>query len=141
MSRSRRSSRSASRQGLLSTPTCCSPVARTLGDAMPPLLQQRPLLQLQITFDERRAEVPGDDVEAQHAAAAQQLEALPAARDELLGRGPLISTRRRAARRRQCATSSRDWFGSWTSVRITTIERRPTRRAIWVSAWPKSGST
>src|SRR6266851_8553750 len=103
MSRSRPSSPSASRQALLFTPTCCLPGARTLGDATPPLLQQRPLLQLQITFDERRAEVPSDDVEAQHAAAAQQLEALPAARDELLGRGPLISTRRRGDRCIACA--------------------------------------
>ena len=77
--------------GSACTRTCCSPGASTRCEC----LQQRPLLQLQITFDERRAEVPGDDVEAQHPAAAQQLEALPAARDELLGRGPLIRARRR----------------------------------------------
>ena len=50
-------------------------------------------------------------------------------------------TRWRADSLRQWATSSFEASGSCTSVRITTIERRPSLSARWVSACPKSGST
>src|SRR5229473_2213183 len=54
-------------------------------------LQKGALFQLQVALDERRAEIAGDDVQTENAAAPQQLEAFTPAGKELFGRGPFVS--------------------------------------------------